>query len=225
MTANESDLILLGALRHTQGSRTDYFINEAQKHGVSEKTLLFELIYSFNRFYKIVNTAKYDEWGVNEDGNREPSYYCFHLYEHISIEGTLDKDNIFELLDILKDFAKAFKLVMPETPQAKPGKPYPEKWFSLLHLILCKLNKPVPIFGEGMMKEPVNYAKQKYFSANNDERTGQGFYRELKKIDINNMREYVRNLKPLDRKNWKMIITEISENDADVSEWLTTAPK
>lgn len=174
MTRKESDLILLGALRHTPGTRANYFINEAQKAGIGNETLLAELENSYQRFYKLVVHPKVDEWGVNDDGSHEPLYHWVNLYDYIGTPGTLNKDNISELMDIINDFRvclpkdrpkdliqvimeNALKaaqrinnpLLMDAVP-AKDQKPKPVKTF-LSHLVMDE-NKKQP-FANGIKNQ------------------------------------------------------------------------
>ena len=89
----------------------------------------------------------------------------------------------------------------------------PEKWYALYHLILIALGKPVPNLTTYSKADIIKYGKEQYG-------TGQGFYRAFKDIDLNNMIAFVRSLPPKDKKQWKQIITDLSNNDADVVSWL-----
>jgi hypothetical protein len=94
---------------------------------------------------------------------------------------------------------------------------HPEKWYALFHMILMAIGKELPRLVSGGKREIINYGREQYG-------TNQGFYQELKKIDLNNMTAYVRSLPLKDRKQWKNIITKISGNNADVISWLNKQP-
>ena len=215
MTQKESDLILLGALRHTSGTRANYLITESQKAGISDEMLLAELENSYQRLYKIVTLPKSDEWGVNNDGSIELQYPWVKLY-NLGIPDFLHKDNISELQDIINDFRRHLTKDAPVKDQA-PMKKHPEKWYALYHMILIAIGEQVPNFAESSKAEIINYGSEKHG-------TGQTFYTELKKIDLNSLRDYIGNMTIKDRKSWKNIITDISKNNAEIITWLSKQP-
>ncbi|MEI8048917.1 MAG: hypothetical protein WCI92_16160, partial [Bacteroidota bacterium] len=96
-------------------------------------------------------------------------------------------------------------------------KQYPEKWYAFLHMILINLSNENQ-FLDNTKKGIIDVGTKKYG-------TGQGFYREIKNIDLNNMTAYIKSMLPKDRKKWKSIIIELSGNDADVISWVNKQPK
>lgn len=107
---------------------------------------------------------------------------------------------------------------MPPFQKEKERK-HAEKWYALYHMILIEIGKQVPRLSSGSKSEKIKYGREQYG-------TGQGFYREMIKIDLNTMSTYIRSLPPKDRYKgkWKNIISEISNNDADVISWLNKQP-
>ena len=113
--------------------------------------------------------------------------------------------------EVLIDLIDNFK------PDTQPeGKKVPDKYYSLLHLILMYLGKD-PQIGSKSKQEIIDLGKKKYG-------TGQGFYRQIKEIDLLNMIAYVKSLPQKDHKKWKDVIIEISGNDADVISWVKKQP-
>lgn len=96
-------------------------------------------------------------------------------------------------------------------------KKVPDKYFAALHLILILLGKE-PQIGNKSKNEIIDLGKNKY-------RTGQGFYREIRNIDLLNMTAFIRSLPDKDRSKWKETIITISGNDADVISWINKQPK
>ena len=95
-----------------------------------------------------------------------------------------------------------------------------QKWYALLHMILIALGK----------ENHVLYDIKYILPAGQDEPqgiprgTGEGFYKTINEIDLNNMTAYIRSMSSKDRKNWKSIISKISGNDADIISWLKNQP-
>lgn len=127
-------------------------------------------------------------------------------------------DDLFRYCDSVEDLISS--CLPKDAPPAKdqePTKKHPEKWYSLYHLILIAIGEQVPNFAESSKAEIINYGSEKYG-------TGQTFYTELRKIDLNNLRDYIVNMTTKDRKSWKNIITDISENNAEIITWLSKQP-
>jgi hypothetical protein len=95
-------------------------------------------------------------------------------------------------------------------------KTYPDKWYAFYHWILIKCGKVKPI--EGSKTEIIKFGQNKYG-------TGEGFYKEYKDFDMNNIPAYINSLSQKDRHKWKGIIKDISKNDNDVLLWLKKQPK
>jgi|GEM_PF-3728746 len=133
--------------------------------------------------------------------------------ENNPYQQVLTNDELFDYCDAVADFMRS---CIAPGHQAKERK-YAEKWYALYHVILIAIGKQVPRLSSGCKAEIIKYGNEQYS-------TGQGFYRELIKIDLNNMTAFVRSLPAKDKKQWKQIIKDLSDNDADVISWLHKQP-
>lgn len=96
---------------------------------------------------------------------------------------------------------------------------YPDKYYAWYHKILIKLGKADP-FLEKDKQGIINYGRNKY-------QTKSGFYQAFNDFDIDSqkrMNGFVEKLSEKDKKKWKSIIIEISNNDADVINHLKNFP-
>ncbi|HPS51530.1 MAG TPA: hypothetical protein PK892_12560 [Bacteroidales bacterium] len=101
--------------------------------------------------------------------------------------------------------------------KAPAEKIHADKWYALYHLILIAIGKQDKKTISGTKEETILFGKNQY-------QTGQGFYRIIKDLDLNNMVAFVRSLPKKDINKWKTIIRELSNNDADVISWLNKQP-
>jgi hypothetical protein len=105
-----------------------------------------------------------------------------------------------------------------QQPKPKSTTGYPDKWYALYHMICLAVDKDLPRFPKGCSNyEIVNYGKNHYG-------TGDGFRKNIRRFDINNMVAEVRSLPLKDKLKWKKIIINISNNDADIISWVNKRP-
>lgn len=97
------------------------------------------------------------------------------------------------------------------------AKKVPDRYYALLHCVLIYLGKESQI-GHLSKTDIINLGKQKYG-------TGQGFYKEIREVDLLNIATFVRSIPQKDRARWKETISDISGRDADVISWLRKQPK
>lgn len=95
---------------------------------------------------------------------------------------------------------------------------YADKWYAFYHMILIALGKENNF--------PQNFGKKEIikFGINKYKCKGEGFYKEINNIDLTKTYTYVSCLSPKDRANWKTIISNISNMDADIIAWLNKQP-
>jgi len=122
-----------------------------------------------------------------------------------------------EYLQNLIEYLELQKSRNPNISIPPEGKKAPDRYYALLYQILVYLGKE-PQIGNKTKAEIIDFGKQKYG-------TGQGFYREIRSIDLNNMTAFVRSLQKNDRCKWRETIITISGNDADVISWVNKQPK
>ena len=150
---------------------------------------------------------------TERQGNGDEVFFSEDFYESGVFEGKRYKAWSY-IFETPSQFMNFFKHPQKKPPQKKKQA---EKWYALYHMILIAIGKQVPNPLSGSKADTIRFGKDQYG-------TNQGFYQELKKIDLNDMTAYVRSLPPKDRKQWKMIITKISNKDADVISWLNKQP-
>ena len=95
-------------------------------------------------------------------------------------------------------------------------KKYPDKYYAWYHKILIALGKEHQ-FTPGAKQEIVNYGKSKYG-------TKGGFYQAYMEFDLTKRKEFVKGMTDRERKKWKKMIIEISNNDSDVISYLGNYP-
>jgi hypothetical protein len=122
-----------------------------------------------------------------------------------------------EFIQNLINKLESYKSLNTNISTPPEGKKVPDRYYALLYQILVYLGKE-PQIGNKTKAEIIDFGKQKYG-------TGQGFYREIRSIDLNNMTAFVRSLQKKDRGKWRETIITISGNDADVISWVNKQPK
>jgi len=122
-------------------------------------------------------------------------------------------DDLFNYCDAVEDLMSSCLTPVQKEKERK----HAEKWYALYHMILIEIGKQAPLLSSGSKVEIIKYGRGQYG-------TNQGFYQTLREIELNNMIAFVRCLPKKDRKQWKKIISEISDNDADVISWLKKQP-
>jgi len=147
---------------------------------------------------------------IREEGNylnrKGNSMYSFPVLE-LWPNGT----NPFE------DFVSKYQSLFDEMNQKKQ---YPEKYYAWYHQILILLGKADKFPDYFGKKEIVDFGKKKY-------NTGETFYREYIKSDIQGIIDSFRSVRSMnnkDRASFKKIIRAISNNDADVIFFLNSIP-
>lgn len=132
----------------------------------------------------------------------------------VSFSGSFAHGDRFILRDVSKYLDNSD---LKESNEIK--KLYPEYYYALCELIMIGIGKsrgPIDNSKQGIM----TYGKNKYSLPT----TGEGFYRAFRNIDLNNMKLEVRSMDSKNGKNWKKIITEISDDDAEVITWIHKQP-
>lgn len=103
----------------------------------------------------------------------------------------------------------------------KKGDGIKVRWFALTdHLLLVSGSPNADRTIDRSSKMALNaYAKERYG-------VGEGFYKDYREFefDINTIDAFVKCLSPKHRKNWKNIILDICNNDANVKLWLKKQP-
>lgn len=100
---------------------------------------------------------------------------------------------------------------------ANKPKKFPDKYFAWYHQILINLNKESRFPNNFGKKEIIEFGKNKY-------NTGEGFYKTINKLDLTKTTSFVQSMSKKDRAQWKAAIADISNNDADVVNYLTRFP-
>jgi len=132
---------------------------------------------------------------------------------------------IFRITYRIKDLFEKAELLIPDRPtdENQHTKPksvtgYPDRWYAIYHMISLAAGKNFIQFERGASNaEILNYG-------NNHYGTGDGFRKCIQELDINKMVAFVRSLPIKDRKKWKKIIIDISNNDADILSWVKDKP-
>jgi len=99
----------------------------------------------------------------------------------------------------------------------KPQK-YPDKYFAWYHQICQHLGKELSFPNDFGKKEIINFGNNRYG-------TGEGFYKAFKECDISKSASFVRSMTKRDRSIWKPAIIAISNNDADIIDYLKKYPE
>lgn len=90
---------------------------------------------------------------------------------------------------------------------------YPDKYFAWYHQILINLSKETAFPVNFGKKEIIEFGKRRY-------NTGEGFYKAMYNLDLTKTAAFVQSLSKKDRIQWKNAITDISDNDTDVVNYL-----
>jgi hypothetical protein len=108
MTQKEAELILLEVLLHTQNSRADYFRIKAAEGNHDPVTFLRDLMDAYKRIEEYVNSFNYDEWSLDEKGEKIFFKKTLNLFNATSgkVIGYLDHENIYWLLKPLHEFGQ-----------------------------------------------------------------------------------------------------------------------
>lgn len=119
----------------------------------------------------------------------------------------------------LLDYEKICKEVHPVDyiPENGSEKKYPDKYYAWYHgiSIALRIEKPFPNNFE--KKEIVEFGNKTYG-------TGEGFYKEIFKLDITQTYTFINSMNQHDRANWKKIIIDISGNNAKIIDYLSKFP-
>lgn len=109
MEARQIEEILIEGLAHTPGTRSDFYLAKADEHKCNPETFCLSLYKAYERLEKYVNTNNYMAWGIDEEtGGKVFTKNAINLH-HVTngkIRGTLDNENIIELLPGLMEMTK-----------------------------------------------------------------------------------------------------------------------
>lgn len=126
------------------------------------------------------------------------------------------EDLIWEQLRLfLKQFFQLMKY--EDILRELEPKIYPDKFYAWYHRILLAIGKAEQ-FTPGAKQEIIDFGKRKYGTK------GNGFYQAYMEFDLNKRTSFVTGLHSKDRKKWKGVITDISNNDNDVITYLKEFP-
>ena len=95
-------------------------------------------------------------------------------------------------------------------------KKYADKYYAWYHKILIAKGK-AERFTPGAKQEIADYGKNEYG-------TKSGFYQAFMDFDLNSRQSFVNSFSQKERKKWKQIIIDISNNDIDVINYLKEFP-
>ncbi len=92
-------------------------------------------------------------------------------------------------------------------------KKYPDKFYAWYHGILIRLGKETNFPANFGKKEITEFGKNRY-------KTGEVFYKVISKLDLTKSYTFVKSMTKKERATWKTIIKDISENNADIIDYL-----
>ena len=95
-------------------------------------------------------------------------------------------------------------------------KGFPDKYYAWYHLILTAVGKE-PGFSPGSKQDIIALGRNKYGAKS-------GFYQAFINFDLTKKQSFVNSLSDRDRRKWKSVITELSNNDNDVINFLKQYP-
>ncbi len=90
---------------------------------------------------------------------------------------------------------------------------YPDKYYAWYHQILINLGKETSFPVNFGKKEIIEFGKKRY-------NTGEGFYKAINNLDLTKTAAFVQSMNNRDRNYWKVAIGDISNNDAEVVNYL-----
>lgn len=102
--------------------------------------------------------------------------------------------------------------------ELQPKIKYPDKFYAWYHKILIAIGKKAEQFTPGAKQEIIDFGKRKYNTR------GHGFYQAYMEFDLTKRQSFVTGLHLKDRKKWKEVIIDISNNDIDVITYLKEFP-
>lgn len=117
----------------------------------------------------------------------------------------------YNLTIVLRDYLEWLK------QYKNPKQKYPDKYFAWYHQILINLGKASRLPNNFKKKEIIEFGKNLYG-------TGEGFYKALSKLDLTKTTSFVQSMSIKDKANWKKALADISNNDANVVNYLEQFP-
>lgn len=117
-------------------------------------------------------------------------------------------------IDLAKELIK-YQMWVKE--YSVPRSKYPDKYYAWYHKILIAKGKAEQ-FTPGARQEIIDYGKTRYGTK------GHGFYQSYMSFNLTTRQSFVDSLSPKDRKAWKGIIIEISNNNSDIINYLKEFP-
>lgn len=109
MKYNETFLILIKSLTHTENTRVDYFYNTAKEMGLKPINLYLDLSKSYDDLVKFVNSIKdYSTWTEDQQGNKFYFKNILNLntFTKGKMDGYITCENVTDLLHSLHRFGK-----------------------------------------------------------------------------------------------------------------------
>jgi hypothetical protein len=139
------------------------------------------------------------------------------LNPHLNYDERLNLDETFKNGKFINELIKNSEL--SKQPLLKTeNKKYPAKCYALYHCILIALGKENNFPSTFTKSDKIKFAEKKYKC------NGDSFQREFRDIDLTKTYTFVKNMNQKYRNSWKNIITDISNNDSDIIEWLNRQP-
>jgi len=105
--------------------------------------------------------------------------------------------------------------------ELKPkNKKFAEKWYALLHLAYVSIGTKIAFQDNTDRKTIMEYAIKNYELKS----TGETFYKTLNDIDLLNLTPFINSLPEKQKRKWKQILLEVSNNDHQIKIWLKKQP-
>ena len=191
----------------------------SDNYSVEEPLKKYDITYSskelflIREFYLHFRVKKNDLSDLEEHEKYEPDSWISNLKEWAPEEfsGSADPKFYYDLMINLHKFLEWLR------NHSKTKKKYFEKYYAWYHGIKIILGKEHNFPSNFGKKEIVEFGKIHYG-------TGEGFYKNINKLDLTKTYTFLNSMTKKDRANWKAVIIDISKNDADIISYLRKFP-
>lgn len=119
MKPKEIELILIEGLFHTPETRIDFYLSKAKENNCKPFNFCLALFEAYKRLNKYVNSYEPNTWAESKDGTKEPIKRTINLLHFTNglFKGTLDDENITDLLSGLTELTKQVKDEITKTAE------------------------------------------------------------------------------------------------------------